>query len=161
MISKYRRFKRKKKYYLITITAVNNRVHIEKFMIDMVKNHILDHGCQISDQCYELGAVYRQLHWHGIGTLSGQYKHLTKYELHGFKFQIRWSPVHDMEGAIKYIEKDKHYPSVFINLCKRHYFNIDTQTFPFIRAPDALTVRSKRQRSDVRSEGTNSESVAI
>ncbi len=152
MISKYRKFIRKKKFYLVTITAVNNRIHIEKFMIDLVKDYIKDHGFEVTEQCYELGATYRQLHWHGIGTLSGRYAHLTKYEIVGFKFQIRWSPVHDMEGAKQYIDKDKHYPSVFINLCKRHYFNIDTQSFPHLSEQrNAAPTKSEAERASRRS----------
>ncbi len=94
--------------YLVTIRKHQVKDYVDQQMLDFViLQYKLKHDTlRVYDHCYEIDSVYHQLHFHGIFGLCHPIRYKDNCSFNGFI--IHWSPIGDLFGAIRYIQKQAY-----------------------------------------------------
>ncbi len=92
--------------YMVTISAFNKAIYVDKTHIDQVMGSIKYQipSLKVYLYAYELGGKYHQLHFHGIV----QTRTPVHYKVHNsyWDFRVQWSPVYNLNACIKYLTKE-------------------------------------------------------
>ncbi len=106
-------------YYLVSILCNKKNEIIKQKQLDDILYHLKQCGVHIDYAIHEQHGYYKQLHTHAVCRYEKKYKSLTTYgnvDFDGYDFKIHWTPIHDLGGCIKYIEKTpKHIVATISN----------------------------------------------
>ncbi len=114
------------RFYLLTIRKHQVKDYVDKSMLDQIVGSLkLKHDTlHVLNHCYETFCKYEQLHFHGIVNISHNIYYKDNNSVDGY--QIRWAPIYNMKGALKYIIKEAYnkYEQEYIhviNYYRYHY----------------------------------------
>ncbi len=114
--------------YLVTISCQQKKEYIDRGMLDRVIRWLkmnVDH-LSIIRSVYENSGKYRQLHWHAIISVPKNfyYRPYTAYgdlSLNMNTYRVQYKKIYDINGAIKYINKDLQYKTQMDILQNNYY----------------------------------------
>ncbi len=129
-----------KALYLITIHCSQKLDYVSQLDLDRVLLWLkmAIPSMHICKGVLEATGFYKQLHYHGIVSVDRYFRY-RPYTKHGDSeytvktYQIMWKRIHNLSGAINYIQKDLYKQSqqeiIVSNYYLHHYFDQDKQEF--------------------------------